>query len=507
MGDDSDSDGSASSPVSPKSAKRRALIRQKRQKRKENRKKQQPVFLTETIQNQNQNQKSGTALPSRSDFFSSSSAPSADYALNDSLDKPTARMSIELEDRGIESEFSAVLDRFRQPVDDRSGNDSGMEQGAGLGNASETHGDARHMQDGDNVDYGGGARANVDGSKMQGERGELGKRGASVGFYLDASELDLMSNRQRKLYLRDKIAELKATTLHPEVVDSWDVTAPDPDLLVQLKSIRSTVPVPLHWSAKRRYLSAKRGTEMSAYKLPDYIEATGIRKIREAMVAQDAKKSMIQKGRERLRPSVGRMNIDYSILLHAFEQQTRPSITGFGELYFEGKENVLQNSAMGHLKPGKVSAKLRRALGLENETQPVPWLWAMQKLGPPPGYASLKIPGVTSPPSVSVVWGYGQNGWGAPPAGYEWITKRRPVEEIRKDRLWGAFEQENLLLEQDAADSGGFQYVPFEPGKGAAGPTSALREDEYEPGQFGNDADEDVDMHDKLVPDRLVLHK
>lgn len=34
----------------------------------------------------------------------------------------------------------------------------------------------------------------------------------------------------------------------------WDATASDPKLLVFLKSYRNTVPVPRHWSQKRKYL-------------------------------------------------------------------------------------------------------------------------------------------------------------------------------------------------------------------------------------------------------------
>jgi splicing factor 3B subunit 2 len=54
----------------------------------------------------------------------------------------------------------------------------------------------------------------------------------------------------------------------PEVVESWDTTAPDPKLLVFLKAHRNTVPVPPHWSHKRRYLQGKRGLEKSHFNLP-----------------------------------------------------------------------------------------------------------------------------------------------------------------------------------------------------------------------------------------------
>ena len=48
----------------------------------------------------------------------------------------------------------------------------------------------------------------------------------------------------------------------------WDVTASDPKLLISLKSYRNTVPVPAHWSQKRKYLQGKRGIEKPPWELP-----------------------------------------------------------------------------------------------------------------------------------------------------------------------------------------------------------------------------------------------
>ena len=44
-----------------------------------------------------------------------------------------------------------------------------------------------------------------------------------------------LSNRQRKMMNQMKIAELKQLAERPDVVEVWDVTAPDPQLLVYLK--------------------------------------------------------------------------------------------------------------------------------------------------------------------------------------------------------------------------------------------------------------------------------
>uniref|UniRef100_A0A453PYX5 DUF382 domain-containing protein n=1 Tax=Aegilops tauschii subsp. strangulata TaxID=200361 RepID=A0A453PYX5_AEGTS len=37
----------------------------------------------------------------------------------------------------------------------------------------------------------------------------------------------------------------------------WDATASEPKLLVYLKSYRNTVPVPRHWSQKRKFFAGQ----------------------------------------------------------------------------------------------------------------------------------------------------------------------------------------------------------------------------------------------------------
>ena len=48
------------------------------------------------------------------------------------------------------------------------------------------------------------------------------------------------------------------------------------------QAYRNTVPVPRHWSQKRKFLQGKRGIEKPAFQLPDFIEATGISEMRKA---------------------------------------------------------------------------------------------------------------------------------------------------------------------------------------------------------------------------------
>lgn len=201
-----------------------------------------------------------------------------------------------------------------------------------------------------------------------------------------------LSKKKRKLLTRMKISELKALTDYPEVVEAWDVTAQDPVFLLRLKSMKNTVAVPKHWANKRKFLANKRGVLKQPFRLPDFIEATGISKIRDN--AATDKKSLKQKSRERMQPKLGRMDIDYQVLHDAFfRYQTKPNLSVQGDIYYEGREHV---NKMKIFKPGRISEKLRVALGIP-ENNPPPWIINMQRYGPPPSYSNLKIPGINAP--------------------------------------------------------------------------------------------------------------
>jgi Domain of unknown function (DUF382) len=71
------------------------------------------------------------------------------------------------------------------------------------------------------------------------------------------------------------------------------------------------VPVPRHWSQKRKYLQGKRGIEKPAFQLPDFIEATGISEMRRAYAEKEDAKRLKQKQRDKTRPGMGKLDIDY----------------------------------------------------------------------------------------------------------------------------------------------------------------------------------------------------
>ncbi|WVQ77708.1 hypothetical protein IAR50_007398 [Cryptococcus sp. DSM 104548] len=227
-----------------------------------------------------------------------------------------------------------------------------------------------------------------------------------------AAEQEGMTRRQKRQAAKLTVAELKQLVDRPEVVDWFDCDARDPRLLVNLKSYRNTVPVPQHWNAKRDYLAGKRGMEKPPYLLPPWIADTGIGEQRDAMKAKEAEQSLRQKTRERVQPKMGKMDIDYQKLHDAFfRYQGKPSMSKFGEAYYEGKE---LETDLRTKKPGELSTELTEALSIP-PLAPPPWLIAMQRFGPPPSYPNLRIRGLNAPIPSGAQWGFHPGGWGKPP--------------------------------------------------------------------------------------------
>ena len=222
-----------------------------------------------------------------------------------------------------------------------------------------------------------------------------------------------LSKKKRKKLNTLSIAELKALVQTPEVVDWHDVSSSDPRLLVVIKAQKNVVPVPGHWSLKREYLSSKRGVEKPPFQLPAFISETGITEMRDAVLEKQAEQTLKQKQRERVQPKMGKLDIDYQKLYDAFFRfQTKPSLTRFGDVYYEGKE---WETEFRNFKPGfELSDGLKEALNMSPGFPP-PWLLQQQRIGPPPSYPNLKIPGLNAPLPPGASWGFAIGQWGKPP--------------------------------------------------------------------------------------------
>lgn len=240
---------------------------------------------------------------------------------------------------------------------------------------------------------------------------------------------------------REKIplADLKAGTRRPQVVEWHDQDARDPVFLVSIKSQPNVVQVPDHWSSKRDYLANRRGFEKPPFQLPHYIQETGIQEMRNG----DADKTLKQLQRDRVQPKMGRLDLDYRKLHRAFfEKQSKPRLFGFGDIYYEGRElSDVHSDAIELIKPGVVSKELRQALGiLTSDRTPPPWLALMATIGKPPAYKSLIIPGVDAPYANS---GY-RDTVEPPTTDYELWGKLEEVDESE--------EEEEETNEQESGD-------------------------------------------------------
>lgn len=269
----------------------------------------------------------------------------------------------------------------------------------------------------------------------------------------DDGTVKLSKKKLRRLN-RMSVAQLKQLVERPDLVEMHDTAAHDPRLLIHLKSSKNTVPVPRHWCFKRKYLQGKRGIEKPPFNLPEFIKATGIMEMRQAVDEKEDQKTLKQKTRERVRPKLGKLTIDYQKLHDAFFRwQTKPRMTIHGELYYEGKEF---ETRLKDRKPGDLSDELRIALGMPigpgKLKFPPPWLIAMQRYGPPPSYPSLKILGLNAPIPEGCSFGYFVGGWGKPPVdeigrplygdvfGIQQEGSGIPREEEVDQSLWGELE-------------------------------------------------------------------
>ena len=271
-----------------------------------------------------------------------------------------------------------------------------------------------------------------------------------------------ISKKKRKEQNKLSVAELKALVQKPETVDWTDTSASDPRLLVHIKAYRNVVPVPSHWSLKREYLSSKRGVEKPPFALPKFIQDTGIAEMRDAALEKQDQASLKQKQRERVQPKMGKLDIDYQKLYEAFFKfQTKPELTRYGEVYYEGKE---YETNLKHLRPGELSEELKEALNIPPGAPP-PWLINQQRFGPPPSYSALKIPGLNAPPPVGASWGFHPGGYGKPPVdeynrplfGGDIFGVLQPQQNAQlgepvEKTLWGELEEPQDESEEEDSD-------------------------------------------------------
>ena len=313
------------------------------------------------------------------------------------------------------------------------------------------------------------------------------------------------SKKAKRAASRLTIAQLKQCVSNPRVVELHDRNANDPKLLIHLKAYRNTVPVPSHWCQKRRYLSVKRGHTKPPFELPPYIAATGIARIREQFLKREESRRDRVKSRDKSHVKIDKIDVDFHVLHDAFHKhQTKPPMSEYGEIYFEGREKEIKNRAA---KPGQLSDRLKEALGIP-EGYPPPWLINMQKFGPPPSYPSLKIPGLTSPLPTGASYGYHVGGWGKIPTDRETgqpLFGHFEVDDdtdARKQTFWGIMKEDRYDTEEEVSDEEGSSQEEDEVSTPPPPPPPPL-ETTQPPVNFTEEAPELVDLH-KHAPGSAV---
>jgi splicing factor 3B subunit 2 len=221
-------------------------------------------------------------------------------------------------------------------------------------------------------------------------------------------------------------------------------------------------------------MAGKRGVEKPPFKLPEFIEATGIAKIRQAIMDRQAEQSLKQKGRDKVHPKMGKLDIDYQVLHDAFFKFAKhPKMSKHNDLYYEGKE---YEAKMLSKKPGQLSAALKEALGM-GENAPPPWLINMQRYGPPPAYPNLKVPGLNAPIPQGAEYGYHPGGWGKPPVDEygnplygDWKDSSQPPPPPEDTTLWGEVDDFDEEDDDDEAEGAEKQDGSATPMLGTATP-------------------------------------
>jgi splicing factor 3B subunit 2 len=183
-------------------------------------------------------------------------------------------------------------------------------------------------------------------------------------------EISITHGEMRR-FGRPTITVLNLIARRAVFIESHDTNIPGRFFFAEHKNVRNNIPVPSHWSQKRHNLNFKKGSETPRYRLPKYLETSGISQMRAALQEIDDKKWLWHKFRDRTQGKSNDFEVSQKLLYDAFyRNQTKPSLTRFGDVYFEGKE-FMPNKRL--IRPGKLSNKLMEALWI-SERDPPPWL-------------------------------------------------------------------------------------------------------------------------------------
>jgi len=164
---------------------------------------------------------------------------------------------------------------------------------------------------------------------------------------------------KKKLKTENKFILLKKNANRPDKIRIYDTRSNYSFTLMNIKDMQKSIPVPLLWKTKKKYLLGNKGNENSDIFLKLY---TGI----------DTK---IKKGFRNFK----------SVSQFLNKKTLFKNYLKFGEYYYEGK-NLEKN--LEKYCPGTISDNLRNALGISLFSNP-PWVINYKKFGLPPSYFTI----------------------------------------------------------------------------------------------------------------------
>jgi hypothetical protein len=124
------------------------------------------------------------------------------------------------------------------------------------------------------------------------------------------------------------VRALKWPPLCPRLVYPWIVPCPP------FRPIKSNSRERLRLCIDRIGRNQPSGIEKPPFELPDYIVKTGILEMREALNEKEERMGLKGKQRDKIRPKMGKIDIDYQKLHDAFFRwQTKPKMSRHGETY------------------------------------------------------------------------------------------------------------------------------------------------------------------------------
>ena len=222
-------------------------------------------------------------------------------------------------------------------------------------------------------------------------------------------DFENLSKRQQRKVQGWTLGKIKLAVERPELVETHDVNAQYPLVLIDIRSARNVAKVPPNWAVRRKYLSRKRQLNLLVnYELPPQVAATRVASIRKYYVDR-ARAHLSGKPNPHDEPP----RPDFDAMRDCFYHYTFVNLYKYGDMYYEGREAELDGV---DARPGYYSSRLRNALQMPlNAIFPPPWLTHMQIHGPPPGYPSKKFPGVNAPLPKGERWGHDVGQWGRPP--------------------------------------------------------------------------------------------